>query len=333
LEQVTVFRREYVDLVDGDVITALVLSQIVYWYLPSETGETKLRVWKPGDCGEKVWWIAKSHADWFTELGLTRKQASRCIEVLREKGIIHTRVFRFNGSPVVHLRLVHLLGKNIVSVAPAPEELLSGNLHSISNSPPLALQVQSITETTAQTTTQKVEAGKIPPIQVIVKVSSEMKAEEILKKKQEVVPTTLEGLWQSKLALFEGEEGKTTLPALGVKEKAQLKTLRLRVGEENIRPFLLWSIEHWMQFGDKAKSEKGLFNYPTVPLIGFLLAHHSVAHNLWLQSIAKKQEVVPVATVLLKEVQTPLPQEKHQTEGKHKLTLEELAALKAKIKS
>jgi hypothetical protein len=68
-------------------------------------------------------------------------------------------------------------------------------------------------------------------------------------------------------------------------------------------------------------------------LIGFLLAHHSVAQNLWLQSIAKKQEVVPVATVLLKKVQTPLVQEKHQVEGKHKLTLEELAALKAKIKS
>jgi hypothetical protein len=111
------FRREYVDLLDGDVLSALMLSQIVYWYLPGVTGKPKLRVSK-NDRGDTVWWLAKSHVDWQEELGLSRRQAQRCIQTLLAKGIIQAERFRFAGSPTVHVRLSLLEGQNLLEGPP-----------------------------------------------------------------------------------------------------------------------------------------------------------------------------------------------------------------------
>ena len=94
------YMRRCVDHTDGDILAALMLSQIAYWYSPSKTGPTKLRVIKKGH-----YWLAKSAKHWHEELGLSQKQSYRAQAALRELGLIETLTMKFDGSPMVHIRL------------------------------------------------------------------------------------------------------------------------------------------------------------------------------------------------------------------------------------
>lgn len=95
------FKKSYVDLA-GDLVAGLLLSQIVYWHLPSkETGKTKLRVKKDGHL-----WIAKGRSDWWDEIRITDKQFDRASNILVKKGLIEKKTFKFNGSPTIHTRLI-----------------------------------------------------------------------------------------------------------------------------------------------------------------------------------------------------------------------------------
>jgi hypothetical protein len=93
------FKKIYVDIA-GDLIAGLLLSQIIYWYLPGEKGKTKLRVLKQG-----YYWIAKERNDWWDEIRITPKQFDRASNILTRKGIIVKDHFRFNGLRTVHIRL------------------------------------------------------------------------------------------------------------------------------------------------------------------------------------------------------------------------------------
>src|SRR5882724_4269271 len=95
----------YTRALGGDVAASLMLSQIVYWYSPDRHGNSKLRVFKYGQ-----WWLAKSHRDWEEELGITQKQTSRCLQVLRHHGLITTRVCKFSNQTVTHIHLVGIEG-------------------------------------------------------------------------------------------------------------------------------------------------------------------------------------------------------------------------------
>ena len=94
------FKRAYVDMA-GDLVSGLLLSQIVYWHLPDKQGRCKLRVWKQG-----LLWLAKSASDWYDEVRITSKQATRALKILESKGIITKQIFRFNGAPTTHLRIL-----------------------------------------------------------------------------------------------------------------------------------------------------------------------------------------------------------------------------------
>ncbi len=94
------FKKVYVDMAD-DLIGGLLLSQIVYWHLPSkETGKTKLRVEKEGEM-----WIAKGREDWHDEIRISAKQYDRAIKILEQKDLVIVKTFKFNGSPRKHVRL------------------------------------------------------------------------------------------------------------------------------------------------------------------------------------------------------------------------------------
>ena len=67
------FKKVYVD-VSGDLIAGLLLSQIIYWHLPSKDGKSKLRVHKK----DKTW-LAKQRSDWWDEIRITPKQYDRAI--------------------------------------------------------------------------------------------------------------------------------------------------------------------------------------------------------------------------------------------------------------
>ena len=95
------FKKIYVDMAD-DLVTGLMLSQIVYWYLPSKKdGRSKLRVYKDGH-----YWIAKARKDWWDELRIKAKRADRALSILEEKGLIVTAVYKFNRAPTTHIRMV-----------------------------------------------------------------------------------------------------------------------------------------------------------------------------------------------------------------------------------
>jgi hypothetical protein len=144
--------RDYTELLRGDISAALMLSQIVYWYLPSKkTGKSKLRVFRGGR-----WWLAKRHQEWSDECGFSRMQARRCIEVLKEAHLIECHLFKFAGTPTVHLRLLMVQGQSMVSTPPTAcqfQELLVANgcSETVLVSPttnPLSDNSQSYTEST-----------------------------------------------------------------------------------------------------------------------------------------------------------------------------------------
>ena len=94
------FKKVYVDMAD-DLIAGLLLSQIVYWHLPSkETGRTKLRVEKEGHL-----WIAKDRGDWYDEIRISERQYDRAIKILEKLLIVQVKKFKFNGQPKLHIRI------------------------------------------------------------------------------------------------------------------------------------------------------------------------------------------------------------------------------------
>lgn len=95
------FKKCYVDLAD-DLVGGLLLSQIVYWHLPSSnSNKTKLRVKK-----ENHLWIAKGRDDWYDEIRISPKQFDRASKILVDKGLIEKKNFKFDGSPTTHIRLI-----------------------------------------------------------------------------------------------------------------------------------------------------------------------------------------------------------------------------------
>jgi len=94
------FKTIYVDMA-GDLVAGLMLSQIMFWHLPDKKGQTKLRVVR----NDKAW-IAKAHNQWYEEVRITEGQAKRAVGILKAKGIIETAVYRFNGTPMMHIRIV-----------------------------------------------------------------------------------------------------------------------------------------------------------------------------------------------------------------------------------
>lgn len=92
-------KRVYIDIAD-DLVSGILLSQIVYWFLPKDSGESKLTVFR-----EDRYWIAKSRDDWWNECRITTKQFDRSSSLLEDLGFIQTRVFKFNGLAVKHISL------------------------------------------------------------------------------------------------------------------------------------------------------------------------------------------------------------------------------------
>ncbi len=93
-------KRMYID-VAGDLSAGVLLSQIVYWYLPDEHGHSKLRIEREG-----CMWLAKAREDWWEECRISPRQSDRLLPLLESKGIIETRTWKFDGSPTTHIRIV-----------------------------------------------------------------------------------------------------------------------------------------------------------------------------------------------------------------------------------
>ena len=98
-------KRLYIDMA-GDLVSGVLLSQILYWHLPMTTGN-ELRMIAHG-CGvrhEDKWWLVKKREDWWEECRITPKQFDRSSDVLIKKDYISIKRFHFHGLPTIHLHL------------------------------------------------------------------------------------------------------------------------------------------------------------------------------------------------------------------------------------
>lgn len=94
------FKKVYVDIA-GDLNSGLMLSEIVYWYLPSKgSEENKLRITRDG-----YEWLAIRRIEWWDRTRLSPDQADRALGILEKAGIIVKARYKFGGEIATHIRL------------------------------------------------------------------------------------------------------------------------------------------------------------------------------------------------------------------------------------
>ena len=98
-------KRVYIDIT-GDLAAGVLLSQIMYWYLPVRGGEhPRLSQTPYGVFHDDKWWLVKKRTDWWEECRLKPKQFDYYLDRLIKKGFILTRVAYFRGAKALHLYL------------------------------------------------------------------------------------------------------------------------------------------------------------------------------------------------------------------------------------
>ena len=80
----------YVDLLDGDIRSALLLSQIIYWSDKSNLEDG---------------WFYKTYAEWEKELRMSERPLRRYVNKLRDLEIIETELHQVDGAPTLHYRV------------------------------------------------------------------------------------------------------------------------------------------------------------------------------------------------------------------------------------
>lgn len=113
------FQPEYVALLGGaDIHCAVMLSQLVCWYMRGMSLDQAHRVFKDGS-----WWVAASWQDWQQHFGFSGAQTRRCLTKLKKKGLIEIRVHMFNGAPTRHVRFPWLANGETLPAPPTAAEL------------------------------------------------------------------------------------------------------------------------------------------------------------------------------------------------------------------
>lgn len=95
------FKPEYVDVAKDSLSAGVLLSQIVYWFLPSKkSGKSKVTVQREGRL-----WIAKSKEVWYLETRLKRDKFDHAADILEDESLIYRRTWHFQRLPTLHIHL------------------------------------------------------------------------------------------------------------------------------------------------------------------------------------------------------------------------------------
>lgn len=290
----------------GDPVTAILCSQIHYWYSLSKVGRSKLRIQKKGNH-----WIAKSAKEWTEETGLTPAQVKRAIGVLVDRGVIEKMVTLFNGAPTVHVRALQVQGKSLkegeylfaIKGVGSPPSQEANPLAVIGDSVaiqhlPLATHAKSITETlqeNSKETTQDSMASSdaVLPKEEIPKQQPEKNEYDVVagmlvsESKTAVVnssaPTTDTSpilVWNQLTALHAKDYGEYLAP--NKKELGQLTQFSKDLGSRAV-PVLRLLFSEWGRFAKYAKNKHGAYSIPVMPTLGFMLRYPNAALNYWQQ--------------------------------------------------
>lgn len=93
-------QHAYIDIA-GDLIAGTLLSQIIYWFSLDKNKKSKIRIFKDGN-----YWLAKGREDWYEEIRISPKQYDTAVKKLKEKGLVETKLYKFNAVPTTHIRPV-----------------------------------------------------------------------------------------------------------------------------------------------------------------------------------------------------------------------------------
>jgi len=136
--------RIYIGLLQGDIPTALLLSQCVYWSDKTKRSDN---------------YFYKSQAEWEEEIGLSKYQVRRATNKLERLGLLETKLIRAHGAPTIHYKInIQMLISLIVKKLDNQETSLSDSeetKHSDSEETALSDSketAQSLTDTTHEIT-------------------------------------------------------------------------------------------------------------------------------------------------------------------------------------
>lgn len=94
------FKKIYVDIA-GDLNAGLMLSELMYWYLPSKNSEqNKLRVTR-----DKHQWVAVHRYEWWERIRISPDQADRALGLLVKKQLVIKTRYKFANEVCVHVRI------------------------------------------------------------------------------------------------------------------------------------------------------------------------------------------------------------------------------------
>ncbi|NPT36325.1 hypothetical protein [Paraburkholderia xenovorans] len=110
---------DYMHAFPGDHATYTLLSQLMYWRLPKDNGQSKLTI--KDDQGN--WVIAKTAAELFTETGLTRGQIDQAKAKLKKLGIINAVSGARDAVKTTFYSFTHFPGNTSLSDYPTIGEL------------------------------------------------------------------------------------------------------------------------------------------------------------------------------------------------------------------
>ncbi len=124
--------RLYIDYM-GSIDGGLLLNQLIYW---SDKG------------ADNEEWFYKTYLEWESETTLSKYEVSKQADILKEKGVLQTKVKKANGAPTVHYKFLFSEFQNsivkFINFRKSRNFTIDSEVSSL-----------SLTETTTEITTEK----------------------------------------------------------------------------------------------------------------------------------------------------------------------------------
>jgi len=284
-------------------------------------------------------WTYRSVDGWADEIGDSPDKVERAMKLLREANLISTRM-AWVGKGDARRWLLH------VALTPRTESVLKGedpqicgegscksagggpaNLHlTIEPGEQPGEQPGDPSELSLAVLNGPVKgkgfAGEgDQPVKMEDMLAAETwkeKASKLLHKPN--TPSSLELIWKQKFPAVDGKK----FVSLTKEDWGRLSQFRKKVPPGNADAILTWVLDNWDAFTKHAEDAAGLKQSPSLPSIGFLLKHVSLATMLWSSATSPKKQEAPTANSVLKPVQ--LISQEPPASGKVKLTQAELWA-------
>lgn len=258
--------------VSGSLSSGLILSQLVYWMTKSSNGKKKTTIERDGK-----FWVALSHTQMELAYGLSRKECRTAIDKLINLGVVEKQLWKYKGSPTLHLSLVCNQLQSLLSGLDCDEKAnpLCATGHLIGpTGPNLYIEEILINTISDEKSSQTSEDTKMTEIEQALKKLGEVKSFK---------PTTssLAILWKKRLSV-----GGEWVKDLTSKQQGQLKAIQKALGGDSVEVFD-YSLQNWSKFAIEVKSAKGYKTIAEKPEMGVILSNVDILMNMYQSSIDK----------------------------------------------